>query len=73
MLGEYFKMSRKELDKKYSFHHSALTRGYVSRKGIDQEEVYVQEYSGRFGEGVVYDAPNWESNRYCYRNYYIKK
>jgi hypothetical protein len=48
-----------------------LQRGYVSRTSdIGQREVCVAGGS-RAGE-LYYDAPNWDSTRYCYRVYISK-
>jgi hypothetical protein len=48
--------------------HTALTRGYVSRK----TKGTVVPYSGKFGEGFVAYTPNWDSTRYCFVTYYVK-
>lgn len=47
--------------------HTALTRGYVSRK----TEGYVESYEGKFGKGYKHYEPNWDSSRYCNVTYYI--
>ncbi len=49
--------------------HTALTRGYVSRKS----EGRVQPYEGRFGKGFAVYTPNWDSTGVCYVTYYVRK
>lgn len=61
--------SAEQLPKEYVYHHTALRRGYVSRKGHTE---IVQHYSGRFGVGYTVDTANYSSTNYCYRAYYIK-
>lgn len=57
-------------DGKIAVHHSALFRGYVSRKmGID--DIRALPYSGRFGVGYTVDFPNFHSTKYSYRSYFI--
>ena len=48
-------------------HHTAWTRGYVSRKcdGI------AHEYHGRYGDGWTIISPSWKSTTYCHIEYYI--
>lgn len=48
-------------------HHSALARGYVSRK----TEGVVEQYEGRFGKGVKVCKPNFGSSRYMIVEYWI--
>ena len=48
-------------------HHTAMTRLYVSRK----TNGYISAYNKRFGNGLVYDRPNWNSTSYSFRDYYI--
>lgn len=47
--------------------HTALTRGYVSRRS----EGTVQPYAGRFGKGFAVYTPNWDSTGYCFVTYYV--
>ena len=47
-------------------HHSALARGYVSRKGTG----YTEAYRGRFGIGIVRHSPRYDSTSYHYKTYY---
>ena len=54
---------------KLKFHHSALTRGYVSRKNL---KGIIQEYNGKFGKGIKIYTPNFNSTRYCFVSYYIE-
>lgn len=56
-------------------HHTSYIREYVSRtayKGMEFEGD-INEYSGRFGKGYTVDRPNWNSNKYSFRTYYIYK
>ena len=59
-----------EVEKNYEYHHSALTRGYVSRKNLDG---IVKPYKGRFGKGYVILTPRWDTTKYCNIYYYIEK
>lgn len=49
------------------YHHTAATRGYISRlsKG------YVCGYVGRFGIGYALYTPRWDTTNYHYVSYYI--
>lgn len=64
-------MTIKELatDPQYQLHHTAAARGYVSRKcpGI------IKPYSGNFGTGYIVQRPRYDTTRYIYIDYYIKK
>ena len=53
-------------------HHTALARGYVSRK-LSDDDLPVYEYHGRFGDGFVVYLPNYLSTRYCQIMYFIKE
>lgn len=57
-----------EIRSTMKLHHTALARGYVSRKsnGI------VREYKGKYGNGYIIDKPNLNSTQYFYREYYIQ-
>lgn len=57
------------MKKEYIYHHTSLTRGYVSVKtdGIKAD------YTGRFGTGYTVKRNNPDSTRYCYVDYYIEK
>jgi hypothetical protein len=55
--------------KKYEYHHTALTRGYVSVKANGIKSAY----TGRFGTGYTVKRNNPDSTRYCYVDYYIEK
>ena len=48
--------------------HTALMRGYVSRKN---PEGVMLKYSGKWGTGYKVLTPSWESTRYCYVTYYV--
>jgi len=50
-----------------SRHHTALTRGYQSRKNPPE----VAAYKGKFGEGFAVRTANYASTRYSYVTYYI--
>lgn len=54
---------------KYVYHHTALTRGYVSVKSNGVKA----DYSGKFGTGYTVKRNNPDSTRYCYVDYYIAK
>ena len=49
------------------FHHTALQRGYCSRKSKGFVELYV----GRFGLGFKVHRPHFGSSRYHYIDYYV--
>lgn len=48
-------------------HHSALARGYVSRKGI----AYKEAYRGRFGIGVKVHHPSYGMTSHHHITYYM--
>lgn len=50
------------------FHHSALTRGYVS---VKCEGGIVEKYEGKFGKGYTVKRHNPDSTRYCIVEYYV--
>ena len=52
----------------YKYHHTALFRGYVSRK-IDYQ---ILPYEGRFGVGYKVLKPNPNSHNYSWVEYYVK-
>lgn len=57
-----------ELDNEgYEFHHSALKRGYMSRKitGV------LSLYDGRFGKGYIIEMPRRDNNNYHTIMYFI--
>lgn len=49
------------------YHHTALERGYVSRRS----KGYVEGYKGIFGTGCKVHRPCWSTNNYHYIDYYI--
>ena len=49
------------------FHHTALQRGYCSRKSNG----FVEPYAGRFGVGFKVHKPNFSSSAYHYIDYYV--
>ncbi len=66
-------MKYSELNNKEFEHiHTSLTRQYVSRKNGASENL-VYPYKGRFGVGYIALKPNWESSRYSFVEYWIKK
>lgn len=56
-------------DKRYTLHHRATAKGYVSRK----TQGYVKEYSGRFGKGYAVFEPRFDTTRFVYITYYVEK
>ena len=54
----------------YTYHHTALTRGYLSRK---EGSEYSEVYKGRYGEGYKVHVPYYLSTRYHTIVYYIKE
>ena len=48
--------------------HTALTRGYVSKKSSGIKE----PYSGRYGKGYTIKEHNPMSTRYCLITYYVE-
>jgi hypothetical protein len=56
------------LKPKYTFHHQASERGYVSRKGNG----IMIPYKGKFGEGFKVLMPRWDTSQYVAVNYWIK-
>ena len=54
--------------KKLTYHHTALSRGYI-RIG----ETRTESYSGRFGTGLKIYKHNPSSSRYCIVEYWTKE
>lgn len=54
--------------KSYELHHTALTRGYVSKKEVNG---IVEAYEGRFGKGYTVKRNNPDSTRYCIIEYWV--
>lgn len=54
--------------KKAKYHHTSLTRGYVS---VKDENGIKEPYKGRFGVGYTVKRNNPDSTRFCYIDYYI--
>lgn len=52
----------------YKEHHSAMRRGYESRKCVGHAE----PYKGRFGEGYVWISPLSYTTRYVLVTYFVK-
>lgn len=53
-------------DVSLSYHHAALARGYVSRKGTGYQEAY----RGRFGIGVKVHNPSYGMTSHHHIEYY---
>ena len=56
-------------DKNFYLHHTALRRGYISRK----TEGRVETYAGKFGKGYVILTPRYDTTQYINVAYYIEK
>lgn len=54
--------------RKAYYHHTALSRGYVSVKAKISDTI--KPYKGRFGEGFVIYLHNKMSTAYCLKVYY---
>ena len=66
-------MKRKDLiGKGYRLHHSAYTRGYVSRK-TNVDEIDADAYRGRFGVGYVCLLPCYCSTNFCRIEYWTRE
>ena len=65
------KMTINELRSKENYfeHHTASRHGYESRKS----EGRIEEYNGKFGNGYIHIQPRFDTTRYVYVTYYIKK
>ena len=50
-------------------HHSAIHRGYVSRKNPDG---VIEKYKGRFGTGYKRILPRWDTTQYVTVEYYVE-
>ena len=51
----------------YIRHHIASRRGYVSRKTAG----YIVPYNGKYGVGVRWVYPRYNTTRYCYVEYWV--
>ena len=60
-------ISRMEKEELISEHHTALGRGYVSRKTSG----YGIDYRGKFGAGIKFSSPNWKSTQYKIVTYFL--
>jgi hypothetical protein len=56
----------------YVHRDTKWTRGYVSRKKIITDYTLVHEGKGSRQGQYYYDAPSWQSTRYCNRVYWSK-
>ena len=63
-LDEFDKLPNVE---QLKYHHTAMFRGYVTRK----EYGIIEPYNGKFGNGFVVKRPNWNSTQYSFVDYYI--
>ena len=52
----------------YKKHHSARTRGYISRKN---DACKIENYKGKFGRGYKVLSAAWDSSQYCWVDYYV--
>lgn len=52
------------------YHHSATVRGYISRK-TPVDVMHVQEYSGKFGNGIKVFYPRYDTTQFVTVDYYI--
>lgn len=52
---------------RYELHHTATAKGYVSRKAVEELEVY----NGRYGVGYKAHRPRFDTTNYHYVDYYI--
>lgn len=64
-------IKRLESEGKIMYHHTAVSAGYVSRKCKSGSSYPVKPYKGRFGEGYKRFRPRYDTNRYCYVEYWI--
>lgn len=53
----------------YKYLKQSTSAGYVSRTKAPR----IAPYNGRFGHGYEMHCPNWDSTRYHYIRYYIRK
>lgn len=58
-----------ERDNKLYHHHSAWSRGYVSRKNSG----WCEEYKGRFGAGYKVHRPTRKSIQFHIVEYYVAR
>ena len=49
------------------FHHSALEKGYISRK----EPPFLTKYKGKFGEGYKLHIPDFRGSNYHIIKYFV--
>lgn len=72
MIGTIYNGKQVNFDKVIGtakFHHSAMAKGYVSRK----LECIIEDYSGKYGKGFKVLYPNYRSTRYVIIQYYIQE
>lgn len=54
---------------RYTVHHYATAKGYISRKA---SEPVITPYKGMFGAGYVVAWPRYDTTRFITIAYYIK-
>ena len=52
---------------KCQYHHTAAAKGYISRK----VEEKIVDYSGKFGTGYKVCKPRFDTNNFCYVEYWL--
>lgn len=65
-------MKKNEIPASYKLHHTAMSRGYISRRTAPADYP-VESYSGKFGIGYIVRSPRFDTTRYCNVTYYIKE
>ncbi len=54
----------------HTLHHTASSRGYVSRKA--DSPVEFRTYKGKFGEGYAVYTPRWDTTQFCNVEYWVR-
>lgn len=62
-------MTLDQIKQTCQLHHSAIARGYVSRKG---DRVRIVPYTGRYGTGYKVMHAWDQSTRFCPVDYYLE-
>lgn len=62
--------------KKCTYHHTAYTKGYISRKDKRTAEEILKAgggcpYKGRYGEGYTVETPCYNTTQYHHITYFI--
>lgn len=74
LLKQYAEQARLE-EMGYREHHTSLAKGYFHRANSSiypGGQVWVCEYSGKFGKGYVIEYPAYHTNNYHWKKYMIK-